>query len=310
MNLLQFIANGLYLTEDEAMRYIVTIPRRYKKFYIRKRNGIDYRLIAQPARQVKFLQKATLKYMGKYFHIHESAFAYKSGKDIRKNALVHCNNEYILKMDFKNFFLSIKPIHLKNYFSRMGITLDEKDIFVLENLFFWKLRRNSPLRLSIGAPSSPMLSNVVMYLFDVEINNQCEALDVTYTRYADDLTFSSNVKGILFDIPKIVKEVLTKVNMKGIKINREKTVFSSKKFNRHITGVTITNNGTLSLGRERKRLLRSKIHHYICGLLPDVEILKLRGELGYAKFIEPKFFESMMSRYGYEIIESIAKYGN
>ncbi|EAW3368243.1 RNA-directed DNA polymerase, partial [Salmonella enterica] len=74
------------------------------------------------------------------------------------------------------------------------------------------------------------------------------------------------------------------------------------------TGVTITTEGYLSLGRDRKRLLRSKIHHYVCGVLSEKEILTLKGELGYAKFIEHKFFLSMIKRYGNAVISEISKY--
>ncbi|EAY3682479.1 RNA-directed DNA polymerase, partial [Salmonella enterica] len=81
-----------------------------------------------------------------------------------------------------------------------------------------------------------------------------------------------------------------------------------RKFNRHVTGVTITTEGYLSLGRDRKRLLRSKIHHYVCGVLSEKEILTLKGELGYAKFIEHKFFLSMIKRYGNAVISEISKY--
>ncbi|EBO6868348.1 RNA-directed DNA polymerase, partial [Salmonella enterica] len=84
--------------------------------------------------------------------------------------------------------------------------------------------------------------------------------------------------------------------------------FTSRKFNRHVTGVTITTEGYLSLGRDRKRLLRSKIHHYVCGVLSEKEILTLKGELGYAKFIEHKFFLSMIKRYGNAVISEISKY--
>ncbi|ECP5818190.1 TPA: RNA-directed DNA polymerase, partial [Escherichia coli] len=83
---------------------------------------------------------------------------------------------------------------------------------------------------------------------------------------------------------------------------------TSRKFNRHVTGVTITTEGYLSLGRDRKRLLRSKIHHYVCGVLSEKEILTLKGELGYAKFIEHKFFLSMIKRYGNAVISEISKY--
>ncbi|HFW3984126.1 TPA: reverse transcriptase domain-containing protein, partial [Salmonella enterica subsp. enterica serovar Java] len=196
----------------------------------------------------------------------------------------------------KNFFLSIKPINFLSVIRAHGVELEDDDVFVLENLFFWKLRRNSPLRLSIGAPSSPFISNAVMFFFDKMLSEKCEQMGVVYTRYADDLTFSTNRKGILFGVPQLVREMLNETNLRNIKINHEKTIFSSKKFNRHVTGVTLANDGFLSLGRERKRLLRSKVDYYIKGLLSPKEILILKGELGYAKFIEPEFIERVKQK--------------
>ncbi|HAV2264597.1 TPA: RNA-directed DNA polymerase, partial [Escherichia coli] len=102
MELLSYISKGLFLSEEEAKRYIVTIPRRYKIYPIAKRNGNGYRLIAQPARQVKALQKVVINHMLANLKVHENAFAYEADKSIRSNALMHCNNDYLLKMDFKN----------------------------------------------------------------------------------------------------------------------------------------------------------------------------------------------------------------
>ncbi|MEQ9830610.1 MULTISPECIES: retron St85 family RNA-directed DNA polymerase [Pectobacterium] len=308
MKLLDIISKGLYLTEDEAKRYIATMPRRYKRYHIAKRNSDEKRLIAQPARQVKSIQRSVISIIHDEILIHENAYAYASGSDIKKNAEMHRKNKYILKMDFKNFFLSIKPHNLFHVFEKQGIILDDEDFFVYGCLFFWKQRRNSPLRLSIGAPSSPFISNAIMFFFDDVISNKCKEIDISYTRYADDMTFSTNNKGILFDLPKLVRNTLNDVGLKNIKINHEKTVFSSKKFNRHVTGITITNDETLSIGREKKRLLRTKIDYYRKGLLNPSEVMKLKGELGFAKFIEEDFIERMIKKYGVEIIESIKKF--
>ncbi|EBH6636165.1 retron St85 family RNA-directed DNA polymerase [Salmonella enterica subsp. enterica] len=308
MSLLKYIADGLFLTEEETKRFIITVPRRYKRFTIAKRNSLDRRLIAQPARQVKSIQRAVLKYIREEIKVHECAFAYEIDRDIKKNASIHKANSYLLKMDFKNFFLSIKPINFLSVIRAHGVELEDDDVFVLENLFFWKLRRNSPLRLSIGAPSSPFISNAVMFFFDKMLSEKCEQMGVVYTRYADDLTFSTNRKGILFGVPQLVREMLNETNLRNIKINHEKTIFSSKKFNRHVTGVTLANDGFLSLGRERKRLLRSKVDYYIKGLLSPKEILILKGELGYAKFIEPEFIERVKQKYGSDVVRQIQKY--
>ncbi|MBK4309222.1 RNA-directed DNA polymerase, partial [Enterobacter hormaechei] len=128
---------------------------------------------------VKSLQSAVLNHISDVLQVHESAFAYESSKGIKANALIHCRNDYLLKMDFKNFFLSIKPFNFLRNLKEFGIELSETDVFVIENLFFWKLRRSSPLRLSIGAPSSPKISNVVMYFFDEKMTKKCAALGIT-----------------------------------------------------------------------------------------------------------------------------------
>ncbi|MCT7085107.1 RNA-directed DNA polymerase, partial [Salmonella enterica subsp. enterica serovar Oranienburg] len=88
-----------------------------------------------------------------------------------------------------------------------------------------------------------------------------------YTRYADDLTFSTNNKDVLFDIPDMLENVLPKYSLGRIRINHEKTVFSSKGHNRHVTGITLTNDNKLSIGRERKRKISAMIHHFINGKL-------------------------------------------
>ena len=308
MNIIEFISEGLFLPADEVRNYINTIPRRYKKFTIKKRNGGE-RLIAQPARTVKQLQKAIAgHYLQDKVMIHERAFAYVNGRGIKENAEAHKNNQYILKMDFKNFFLSIKPEMFIGVLEKQGIKVSDDDSFVIRNLFFWKLRRNSSLRLSIGAPTSPFISNVTMYFFDSEISDFCDGLNITYSRYADDLTFSSNQKKILFNIPIVVKKILSDVGLNSIKINKEKTVFSSKKFNRHVTGITLSNSDNLSLGRERKRLISSMIHHHKLEVLDIDEILKLKGYLGFAKHIEPSFIIRMKAKYGDEFITSIQKF--
>ncbi|EQB4254746.1 retron St85 family RNA-directed DNA polymerase [Yersinia enterocolitica] len=308
MNLFGIVSNSLFLSDMEIRNYVSTIPRRYKRYSIPKRNGIEFRIIAQPAKQVKVLQRIVLPFLQQIIPIHGNAHAYEKNKSIKTNALVHSKNEYLLKMDFKNFFLSIKPNDFIDIMKKHEIKITDDDKFIIENLFFWKLTRRSPLRLSIGAPSSPFISNAVMYFFDEIISHECEALDVKYTRYADDLTFSTNVKDILFLVPKIVKGVLKSSGLKNIKINTNKTVFSSKKFNRHVTGITLTNDGEVSLGRERKRVISVRIHYFTLGLLSTDDILKLKGDLGFAKFIEPEFIHRMERKYGLENIEKLRKF--
>ncbi|WP_159281980.1 retron St85 family RNA-directed DNA polymerase [Rahnella variigena] len=307
MTIVEYISQGLFISESEFVSYTNTMPRRYKQFYIKKRNGED-RLIAQPAKTVKNLQLTVVGLLRDELRIHPAAMAYVKGRSIKDNAQKHVHNQFLLKMDFKNFFLSIKPAMFLMCLKKQGVNLDERDEHVISNIFFWKLRRNSTLRLSIGAPSSPFVSNVVMYYFDEAVESLCRMLGVVYTRYADDLTFSTNKKNVLFELPSVVKNVLNDVGLKAIKVNKDKTVFSSKKFNRHVTGVTLNNSGELSLGRERKRTISAMIHHHKLGLLNNEDVTKLKGYLGFAKYVEPLFLTRMERKYGEQLISQIQKF--
>lgn len=310
MKLLDWISDGLMLSKADTKNYISTIPRRYKVYTIKKRNSEETRLIAHPSKPVKALQRAFYPLFKDNIPVHECAFAYQVGKDIKMNAEKHAKNKYLLKMDFKNFFLCIQPSHFMRVLSKHGLEVSKQDEFVLSNLFFWKLRSDSPLRLSIGAPSSPFISNAVMYFFDEEMSLECERLNITYTRYADDLTFSTNKEKVLFNVVDLVKAALKKNDLSKIKVNDKKTVFSSKKFNRHVTGVTLNNDGQVSLGRDKKRKISAKIHDYKINGMDESGVLNLKGELGFAKFIEPDFLVKMSKKYGEDVIRKIQKFNS
>ena len=306
MNIIESISEALLMPEKELLSFSSTAPRRYKKYTIAKRNSDERRLIAHPSKEVKFLQRLLVTHMEDKLPIHDSANAYIKQKSIKSNAFSHKDNQYLLKMDFKNFFLSITPDILLEQILSFGIKINNNNIDFISGMLFWKLRRNSPLRLSIGAPSSPFISNVVMYNFDCIIEKECKHMGITYTRYADDLTFSTNSKNILFEIPKLVKNTLKELYGTRIRVNSDKTVFSSKKFNRHITGVTLTNDNLLSVGRAKKRYISSLVHKYTLSLLSDDDILLLKGLLSHASNIEPLFIGRLSKKYGVDVMTNLA----
>ena len=116
--------------------------------------------------------------------------------------------------------------------------------------------------MSIGAPSSPFISNTILFDFDCLLTDLCNEANVTYTRYADDLTLTTNVQGALYKFPQIITPILASLEYPKLKINDAKTIFSSKKNNRHVTGLVLTNENKVSLGRERKRYIRSLVYKF------------------------------------------------
>ena len=85
----------------------------------------------------------------------------------------------------------------------------------------------------------------------------------------------------------------------------EKTVHLSKKYQRRVTGLIINNLNQISLGRDRKREISALIHKYSLNHLPDDEIFRLQGLLGFASDVEPDFFSRMNVRYGNQLVHEL-----
>lgn len=307
MNILALLNDKLLISESEAAKFAATAPHRYKKYLIPKRNGKGHRRIAHPSRELKFVQRLLVQELADKLLVHDLAMAYRQGVSIRQNAEVHLATKYLLKMDFKDFFPSIKPNLFFKIANRQGVEFDEKSTLALSNLLFYKLTRVSPLQLSIGAPSSPLVSNAVMYYFDCEMANLCQIMGVNYSRYADDLTFSTNTKEVLFYIPELVKQALLTSVDGEILVNDDKTVFSSKAHNRHVTGITLTNDGELSVGRAKKRAVSSAIHNFRLGLLSVEEANRLMGQIAFVCSIEPLFYGRMVRKYGESVLSKLMR---
>jgi hypothetical protein len=168
-----------------------------------------------------------------------------------------------------------------------------------------KHKDSSEKCLSIGAPSSPVLSNTIMFEFDCKIFAWCAEQSITYTRYADDLTFSTNTKGISSNIEPVIRKIVKELEYPHLELNNKKTTHLSRKYQRRITGLIINNDGNISLGRERKREISTLIHRFSLHLLLETEIYKLQGLLGFAKDVEPLFLVRMRAKYHSELIDEI-----
>ena len=295
------------LIPKERLDYLIrSAPYRYKVYQIPKRSGAGSRTIAQPAKEVKYLQYWIIKNIYPSLPVHPSATAYITGKNILNNSEVHSDKPYLLKTDFKDFFPSIKGNDFLQYSqNHETLSLSEADLHRLVRLLFWLPKRNNDFQLSIGAPSSPFLSNAIMYSFDNEMFEYCSDNNITYTRYADDIAFSMHDMKMRGEVLKKVESVLASQPFPILNLNNRKTVFGSKAHRRMVTGLILANNGNVSLGRVRKRRIRAQIHHLIQGKLTDKEKSNLRGILAFARDIEPAFVERMENKYGQQVIKNL-----
>ena len=279
------------LSSLDLLTIIRTAPGRYKVYTIPKRNGGD-REIAQPAREVKILQRVLLLRLLADLPVHEAAIAYRLGRSIRDNADPHKGKGPILKMDFADFFPSIRSEDWERYCERSGI-LDKSDIDLSSLIFFRRAKGERLLKLSIGAPSSPALSNVLMFDFDTLVADEARRRRIVYTRYADDLTFSGQMIGMLRDMIKVVESTSRKAQLSHLSIHPEKTTFVTAKHRRVVTGIVLTNDGALSMARGRKRTISAQVHHASLGELAGDQLIELAGYLGFANAVEPSFLDRL-----------------
>jgi RNA-directed DNA polymerase len=291
----------------QLQRLVERAPHTYKVYPIPKRSG-GIRIIAQPAKETKIIQRWLISNVFSRLPVHVCATAYSSGSSIKLNASRHLGGSYLSKFDFKNFFSSILERDVASHLAaHLGDTLSKSEIALVARVSCIKLVTDDRLCLSVGAPSSPAISNTVMFDFDCRIGGWCQERGVSYTRYADDLTFSGTMKGLANDIETVIRGTLEELPYPRLTLNGDKTTHVSKKHQRRVTGVIINNQGELSMGRERKRLISTLIHRFTVGKLPPVEVFKLQGLLGFAIDVEPQFLTSMRSKYGSPVIDSILK---
>lgn len=289
VDLLRRMSGDLAILPAHLARIIQTAPLRYKLFEIPKKAG-GLREVAQPAREVKAIQRWLIREIGPLLPVHQCAMAYRVGHSIRDNAAVHAESRYMLKLDFSNFFPSVLrsdlELHLARHCSEL---LDSSARKLVAHVCCWARRRQPPLRLCIGAPSSPLLSNSVLFEFDERLFEACIGRGVIYTRYADDLTLSSRQRGKVDGLDELVAEILSDLQYPRLTLNTRKTVRASRAGKRVVTGLVLTPEGRISIGRERKRIIRAMYHRSLNGALSSQEEQQLAGLLAFADSIEPGF---------------------
>lgn len=301
--LVEILMRELRISERELNTLIATAPNRYKVYTIAKRTG-GRREIAHPAVELKVAQRAIVREYLRTLPVHENATAYKEGSSIRRNAEAHAHNRAILKYDFRDFFPSITEKAWIAYCQGSSL-FDHRDSIITGRLLFRRQQSGRVLRLSIGAPSSPILSNVLMYDFDTEVSRRVSEHKITYTRYADDMTFSAERTWNLREVDGILRSVISKMTSPRLLINENKTTLVTPKYHRQVTGLVLTLDGKVSLGRVRKRNIRAAIHHFAQGKIDRKAEVSLAGMLAFAKDVEPEFYERMESAYGKDVMERL-----
>lgn len=289
------------LTEEEVSLIARSASARYKVYTTPKRSG-GTRVIAQPAREVKLLQRFLIDRVWSRFEIHDAATAYKPGASILLNAKAHAGGAAILKLDFVDFFPSFTGEALTRFLNTAAPDLSAEDVMFIVSVSTRRTRERPDGRLTIGAPSSPIITNVMMRAFDAAVAGGLGD-GVVYTRYADDITVSaSDVESLLAEERRVGEIAAAHETPKLVFKDAKRTLVRVGR-QRRVTGLVLADNGAVTLGRERKRRISAAMHQYKLGRLDVEEQSRFQGLLAFALSIEPAFIEKMREKYGSNVVD-------
>lgn len=275
------LAEQLSLTQE--LLYFLTYKKQYcyTQKEIPKKDGTS-RILYVPHLALKVVQRWILKEILEKINVSYQAMAFVPKKNgLKVNAEYHKKNIFVLEMDIKNFFGSIKEKQVFQLFCKIGYNTNVSAI--LANLCTYEDV------LPQGAVTSPYIANLVTYHLDVRLNGLCSRKDIVYTRYADDLSFSSNNRAKINSIEKIVQYI---VKEEGFEINEKKTRFLSNDVKKTITGITI-NNEEVHVDKALKKKIRAMIFNSIVNK-DYTRNDKIKGSIAYVDSIEAGYKEKAL----------------
>ena len=286
---------------------MTTAPYQYRHYTIDKRTG-GKRDIYHPTPNLKAVQRWLVYNCFSRLPVHSSVHSYAAGKNIRTHAEVHINSSYLLRFDFVDFFPSLNQAWVRQFIRTSvadGYLSFEADLMnLVPRLVCRHSKADGSLALSIGAPSSPALSNAMLYRLDATLHEMAEKHAARYTRYADDVYFSAERPNALGAVENEFRAIIQELAPQ-LRVNEAKTERRSRKTRRVVTGLVLTPNRQISIGRERKRSIRTRVFLFTQGRLSGEDTQSLAGLLAFASDIEPKFVMSLRAKFGHAAIDEL-----
>jgi len=307
---------------EEVDKIIEKKDSHMNKMTIPKKDGSPRHIIS-PDKDLKYIQKSLYWRFFRRYKPHEAAHGFVPKRGISTNSEAHIGALSIGKIDISNFFDSISENHLKNclfgnkhicrycrYYERMidgfcnpslyknkekdfKFKCDEmKAIFIPD--YCEQTGYNSLFKRIIdictyngytaqGFPTSPIIANIVLKGFDKTMWDYCAQQGIAYTRYADDLAFSSHI----YNKKELKKIIIQKAYRQlwgyGFLANREKTVFKSKSVRMKICGVVVNEKKNIQKNVVHK--FRAKVHNATVKFPEQTTKIRIRELKGWASFL-------------------------
>lgn len=286
----------------------------YRRWEIPKRSG-GKRTITAPKKELKETQRWVLANVVERLPVHGAAHGFVAGRSILTNALAHAGAEVVVKIDLKDFFPTVTWRRVKGLLRKAGL---EEGVATLLSLVATEAPRevvefrgktlyvaSGPRSLPQGAPTSPGLTNALCLRLDKRVSALAKRLGFTYTRYADDMTFSwRRPEGQEAEAPValLLARVEDIVETEGFRVHPDKTRVQRKGNRQRVTGLVVNESPEgapkARVPREVIRQLRAAIHNREQGK-PGREgetIDQLKGMAAFVYMTDPEKGKGFLER--------------
>jgi len=277
--------------------YVRKVENLYQSFEIPKKNG-ETRKIDAPTYALKDIQKRLTNALWNHQQeIWEQAsihpcmsHAFEPGKSIITNAKVHRNKRFVVNIDLENFFHSFHFGRVQGFFVKNKAFQFPYDVAtVIAQLTCYQGH------LPQGAPSSPIITNMICQVLDTRLLRIAKKYKLDYTRYADDLTFSTNYKMFHDNCSNFYSDLSEEISKAGFRINNSKTRLLYKDSKQKVTGLIV--NQKINVDGNYYKTTRAMAH-----ALYSNGIFNVDGEEGNINQLEGRFaFIDQLEKYNNKI---------
>lgn len=234
--------------------------RMYSQFEIAKGSG-KVRTITAPDRRLKIIQQKLAPLLERLYRVRNPVHGFVRERSVKTNAEAHGRRRFVVNLDLKDFFPTITEKRVVGLLRSLGV--EKRVAEIIARLCCHKGQ------LPQGAPTSPMLSNMICYRLDTDLLLVAKASRAIYTRYADDITFSSyQPPAPLFEavVPAVGRfppdllapELRAAITSNGFVVHPDKAHYADRNSRRIVTGVKI--NAGLNVDRRYVRHVRAMLH--------------------------------------------------
>lgn len=311
----------------------------YRNFKILKRKinkhgHRERREISVPTPELLAVQRWINVHILREVKPHSASHAFSPGNSIVKCAKVHCNSKWLIKLDISDFFGSISEIQVYHVFRELGYQplisfemtrlctsrprKDTPPIFVKGRNRIPSGRVKNKARvihyydhryigyLPQGAPTSPMLANLAMRGIDIELEAIAKHYKLRYTRYSDDINFSTAENFSRREAHELIQRVAKVLIKNGLGLNKSKTTIAPPGAKKLVLGLLVDTDKP-RLCRQFKDRLRQHIYYiekfgveaHAQNLAFDTIagfIRHIKGLLDFAYMVEPSYALDLTGR--------------